>query len=147
MKHIQVSHQFTLFSDDPKMVSSRHKDFYEDILEARRKESDILFSLRTRETPVYKYNEKRNNDAIKQEVMNSDRVKYAVEQVHGMLCFIFCQFISSTYFTSKVPSCFSQRLSYLKCTQTISIEHSGNKSHSMSMLTGCQGAWCRRVGC
>ncbi|XP_064601492.1 dihydroxyacetone phosphate acyltransferase-like [Liolophura sinensis] len=67
--------------DDPKMVSSRHKDFYEDILEARRKESDILFSLRTRETPAYKYNEKRTNDAIKLEVLNSDRVKYAVEQV------------------------------------------------------------------
>ncbi|XP_060070929.1 dihydroxyacetone phosphate acyltransferase-like [Ylistrum balloti] len=67
--------------DDPKLVSSRHKDIFEDILEDRRHSSDLGWSLRTRDVPDYKNNKPRTIDQIKEHVMASDRVKYAVEQV------------------------------------------------------------------
>lgn len=67
--------------DNPRLVSARQKDIYEDILEDRRHTSDVVWSLRTREEPVYKYNKPRTPGDIRKDVMHSDRVKYAVEQV------------------------------------------------------------------
>jgi glycerone phosphate O-acyltransferase len=75
-----------LFSDNPRLVSARQKDIYEDILEDRRHTSDVFWSLRTREEPVYKYNKPRTPDDIRKHVMHSDRVKYAVEQVYIFSC-------------------------------------------------------------
>ncbi|XP_063426368.1 dihydroxyacetone phosphate acyltransferase-like [Mytilus trossulus] len=67
--------------DNPRLVSARQKDIYEDILEDRRHSSDVVWSFRTREEPKYKYNKPRTPDEIRKHVMHSDRVKYAVEKV------------------------------------------------------------------
>lgn len=70
-----------LLKDDPRLVSARQKDFFVDILDERRHTSDLSWSFRQREVPQYKYNEPRSPAQIKQDVLNSDRVKYAVEKV------------------------------------------------------------------
>ena len=62
-------------------MSSRQKDFFVDILDERRHTSDVSWSLRQREVPAYKYNKPRSPAEVKQDVLNSDRVKYAVEKV------------------------------------------------------------------
>lgn len=67
--------------DDPKLVSSKHKDVYEDILEERRHSSDFVFCSRTREIPKFRLNKPRTPQQIKDHVLKSDRVQYAVEQV------------------------------------------------------------------
>lgn len=78
----RLSHQNLFYVlDDPKLVSSRHKDIFEDILEDRRHTSDVRWSLRTRDEPVYKNNKPRTINQIMEHVMRSDRVKFAVEQV------------------------------------------------------------------
>ena len=66
---------------DPSLVSSRTKDIYEDILEDRRYTSDIAWSMRSRDLPVYHDYTPRNAKQLREHVMSSDRVKYAVEQV------------------------------------------------------------------
>ncbi|KAL5007949.1 hypothetical protein ScPMuIL_013530 [Solemya velum] len=67
--------------DNPKLISAKHKDIFEDILEERRHTSDIRWVTRSREIPTYKYNKPRTSLEIKQNVRASDRVKYAVEEV------------------------------------------------------------------
>ena len=68
-------------SDDPKLVSSRHKDIFEDILEDRRHSSDLRYSMRTRDVPKFRLNKARTPQQIKDHVLKSDRVQYAIEQV------------------------------------------------------------------
>lgn len=70
-----------ILKDDPRLVSARQKDFFVDILDERRHTSDVSWSLRQREVPEYKYNKPRSPAQIKKDVLNSDRVKYAVEKV------------------------------------------------------------------
>jgi glycerone phosphate O-acyltransferase len=67
--------------DDPKLVSGKRKDIFEDILEDRRTSSDAKWAWHTRDVPVYKYNKPRSPEEIKKHVLHSDRVKYAIEQV------------------------------------------------------------------
>ena len=67
--------------DDPRLVSARQKDFYVDILDDRRNTSDIAWSLRTRDVPAYKYNKPRSPNELKTHVLQSDRVKYAIDKV------------------------------------------------------------------
>lgn len=67
--------------DDPKLVSAKQKDDYVDLLDDRRTSSDFRYSTRTRDIPKYKYNKERSLQALRQDVISSDRVKYAVEQV------------------------------------------------------------------
>uniref|UniRef100_A0A0B6ZSK3 Phospholipid/glycerol acyltransferase domain-containing protein n=2 Tax=Arion vulgaris TaxID=1028688 RepID=A0A0B6ZSK3_9EUPU len=66
--------------DDPKLVSQRQKDMFEDILEERRSNSDARYSLKTRDVPVFKFNKSRTPAQIIEHVMNSDRVQFAIEQ-------------------------------------------------------------------
>ncbi|KAK7103571.1 dihydroxyacetone phosphate acyltransferase-like [Littorina saxatilis] len=67
--------------DDPKLVSSKHKDNFEDILEDRRHNSDLRYCSRTRDVPSFRLNKKRTPQQVKEHVLKSDRVQYAVEQV------------------------------------------------------------------
>jgi len=70
--------------DLPKDVSTLapYKDGYTDILDERRHTSDITFMSRARlDIPEYKYHMPRSAEEIKQHVLKSDRVKYAVEHV------------------------------------------------------------------
>jgi hypothetical protein len=61
---------------------SRHKDDYEDILRERRFLSDFKYCTRKRQqVPVYKYNHPRTPKQVKADVLKSDRVKHALEQV------------------------------------------------------------------
>lgn len=66
--------------DDPKLVSQRQKDMFEDILDERRSNSDLRYSLKARDIPVFKFNKSRTPAQIKEHVMNSDRVQFAIEQ-------------------------------------------------------------------
>jgi len=66
--------------DDPKLVSSRQKDNFEDILEDRKSTSDLGYVLRKRDVPKCKLNKERTPSQIKDSVMASDRVQYAIEQ-------------------------------------------------------------------
>ena len=66
------------------MVSSRHKDIFEDILEERKETSDLCYALKNRDVPVFKLNKPRTPQQIKDQVMGSDRVKFAIEQVSSM---------------------------------------------------------------
>ncbi|XP_005103445.1 dihydroxyacetone phosphate acyltransferase [Aplysia californica] len=66
--------------DDPKLVSSRQKDIFEDILEDRKNGRDIGYVLRTRDVPTFKLNKKRTPSEVKTHVMASDRVQFAIEQ-------------------------------------------------------------------
>ena len=68
-------------SDDPHLVSSKHKDVFEDILEDRRHSSDLRYSTRARDVPKFRLNKQRTPQQIKNHVLKSDRVQYAVEQV------------------------------------------------------------------
>lgn len=70
-----------ILKDDPRLVSAKQKDFFEDILEDRRHTSDIKWAMRTRDVPLYKYNKPRSPVQINEHVLKSDRVKYAVEKV------------------------------------------------------------------
>lgn len=70
-----------ILKDDPRLVSARQKDFFVDILDERRNTSDVSWALRQREVPAYKYNEPRSPAEVKQDVLNSDRVKFAVEKI------------------------------------------------------------------
>lgn len=67
--------------DDPKLVSGKQKDIFEDILEDRRHSSDAKWAWHTRDVPLYKYSKARSPEEIKKHVIQSDRVKYAIEQV------------------------------------------------------------------
>lgn len=67
--------------DDPKLVSSKHKDVFEDILEERRHNSDLRYCTKTRDVPKFHLNKPRNPQQIKDHVLKSDRVQYAVEQI------------------------------------------------------------------
>lgn len=67
--------------DNPKLVSGKQKDIFEDILEDRRHSSDAKWAWHTRDVPLYKYTKPRSPEEIKKHVMQSDRVKYAMEQV------------------------------------------------------------------
>ncbi|BFZ06861.1 hypothetical protein BsWGS_09899 [Bradybaena similaris] len=66
--------------DDPKLISQRQKDMFEDILEERRLISDLRYSIKTRDVPVFKFNKSRTPAQIKEHVMNSDRVQFAIDQ-------------------------------------------------------------------
>ncbi|KAK6997966.1 dihydroxyacetone phosphate acyltransferase [Biomphalaria glabrata] len=66
--------------DDPKLVSARQKDMFEDILEERRLNGEFRYCLRARDEPAFKLNKRRTPAQIKEHVMNSDRVQYAIEQ-------------------------------------------------------------------
>ena len=71
-------------TDEPTYVSSMsvYKDGYSDILEPRRGTSDLKYVIKPRvDVPKYKYNHPRSASELKQHVLESDRVKYAVEQV------------------------------------------------------------------
>ena len=71
-------------SDWPKDVSTMapYKDGYTDILDERRRTSDLTFMSRARvEVPEYKYRVPRSPEEIKRHVLTSDRVKYTVERV------------------------------------------------------------------
>ena len=74
-------------SDDPHLVSSKHKDVFEDILEDRRHSSDLRYSTRARDVPKFRLNKQRTPQQIKNHVLKSDRVQYAVEQVSVWICF------------------------------------------------------------
>ncbi|XP_067681176.1 dihydroxyacetone phosphate acyltransferase-like [Haliotis asinina] len=67
--------------DDPKLVSAKHKDMFTDSLEMRRQTSDIKFVVRSRDTPQFKLNKPRTHEEIREHVLQSDRVKYAIDQV------------------------------------------------------------------
>lgn len=68
--------------DNPKHVSERHKDMYEDILDDRRSSSDLRWSTRTREdVPTYRYNTPRAPVDIKKHVLKSKRVQYVLEKL------------------------------------------------------------------
>ncbi|XP_064623219.1 dihydroxyacetone phosphate acyltransferase-like [Lineus longissimus] len=70
--------------DDPIKATSmsRHKDDYEDILRERRLLSDFNYVTKKRQqVPVYKYNHPRTPKQVKVDVLKSDRVKHAIEQV------------------------------------------------------------------
>lgn len=72
--------------DQPRDVSTlaSYKDSYQDILNERRQDWDFVFMTRTRkDVPKYKYHVPRSPEDIKQHVLNSDRVKYTVERLHG----------------------------------------------------------------
>ena len=69
------------FLDDPKLVSARQKDMFEDILEDRRHSSDLRYSLKTRDVTMFKLNKPRAPMQIKEHVMKSDRVNFAIDQV------------------------------------------------------------------
>ena len=75
-------------SDDPRLVSARQKDFFVDILDERRHTNDLTWALHQREVPTYKYNKPRTPSELKEHVLKSDRVKYAVEKVmkRGIAC-------------------------------------------------------------
>ena len=60
---------------------TKHKDGYEDILDERRRNGDLRWLLKTRDVPTYKYNHPRTPQQIREHVIQSDRVKYTVEQV------------------------------------------------------------------
>lgn len=77
---ILVKHVFEIL-DNPKLVSGKQKDIFEDILEDRRHSSDAKWAWHTRDVPLYKYTKPRSPEEIKKHVMQSDRVKYAMEQV------------------------------------------------------------------
>ncbi|RUS83045.1 hypothetical protein EGW08_009184 [Elysia chlorotica] len=66
--------------DDPKLVSARQKDMFEDILEDRRHNSDLRYSLKTRDVTTFKLNKPRAPVQIKEHVMKSDRVNFAIDQ-------------------------------------------------------------------
>ena len=75
------------FLDGPNDVSTmgKYKDGFEDILQERRITSDFKYSLRTRtEIPQYKYNKDRTPAKLKEDVLKSDRVKCASEQVKSI---------------------------------------------------------------
>ena len=79
-----------LISDDPHLVSSKHKDVFEDILEDRRHSSDMRYSTRTRDVLKFRLNKQRTPQQLKEHVLKSDRVQYAVEQVSVSVCFSLC---------------------------------------------------------
>ena len=86
-------------SDWPKDVSTMapYKDGYTDILDERRRTSDLTFMSRARvEVPEYKYRVPRSPEEIKRHVLTSDRVKYTVERVgiHFKRCRIQFSFIT-----------------------------------------------------
>ena len=59
-----------------------YKDGFHDILDERRRTSDVSFMTRTRtDVPQYKHCNPRTPEEIKKHVLNSDRVKYTVERV------------------------------------------------------------------
>ena len=61
---------------------AQYKDGYEDIVEARRHFSDLKYSFKQRQdVPQYKYRKPRTPVELTQNVLNSDRVKYAIEKV------------------------------------------------------------------
>ena len=71
-------------SDAPKDVSSMtaYKDGYEDILDDRRDKSDLGYAMKTRTNiPKYKYTHPRSASKLKDDVLNSDRVRYTIEKV------------------------------------------------------------------
>lgn len=62
-------------------MSSKHKDIFEDILDERRHFSDFRYVTRSRDVPRFHLNKRRTPQQIKDHVLKSDRVQYAVEQV------------------------------------------------------------------
>lgn len=61
---------------------AKYKDIYEDVLDERRHTSDIKFCLKNHENvPKFKYNNERTSPEIKDYVLKSDRVRYAIEMV------------------------------------------------------------------
>ena len=78
--------------DDPRLVSAKQKDFFEDILEDRRHTSDVKWAMRTRDEPQYKYNKPRTPPQIKDQVLKSDRVKYAAEKVLTLYMYMYISF-------------------------------------------------------
>ncbi|ESO96500.1 hypothetical protein LOTGIDRAFT_159917 [Lottia gigantea] len=81
MEDHEQSRNAWITKDDPKLVSGKHKDMFDDILDDRRHSSDFRWFTRSRDVPNFKLNKPRSPDEIKEHVMNSDRVKYAIEQV------------------------------------------------------------------
>jgi glyceronephosphate O-acyltransferase len=72
-------------SDPPRDVSTMapYKDGFHDILDERRRTSDMSFMTRTRsDVPQYKHCIPRTPEEIKKHVLDSDRVKYTVERVY-----------------------------------------------------------------
>lgn len=79
---------FFILTDEPTDVSNMtlYKDGFEDILDERRHASDLKYSLKSRQNiPAYKYQNSRSPNEIKQHVLQSDRVKYAMEKVIVLL--------------------------------------------------------------
>lgn len=62
---------------------------FEDILEERKLNSDLRYSLKTRDVPVFKFNKARTPAQIKDHVMTSDRVQFAIDQVISHLILVF----------------------------------------------------------
>ncbi|XP_041353504.1 dihydroxyacetone phosphate acyltransferase-like isoform X2 [Gigantopelta aegis] len=81
-KRIHATGIWRHLGDDPKFVSAKQKDIFTDCLDDRRHSSDLKWSFRPIDTATsFKQVTPRTPEEIKQHVMNSDRVKYTVEQV------------------------------------------------------------------
>ena len=64
---------------------AHYKDGYEDIMDERRRTHDLKYITRTRHNvPMYKYCHVRSPEQIKCDVLQSQRVRYALEEV----CFL-----------------------------------------------------------
>lgn len=75
---------FFILTELPKDVSSMtaYKDGYKDILDERREKNDLKYALKSRtDVPQYKYVEQRSTTKLKNDVLNSDRIKYVIEKV------------------------------------------------------------------
>lgn len=58
------------------------RDNHEDILDPRRKGSDIRFALQTlRGVPEYKYINRQTPKEVKEQVLKSQRLRHVIEQV------------------------------------------------------------------
>ncbi|KAK3576753.1 hypothetical protein CHS0354_014566 [Potamilus streckersoni] len=71
---------FLFPTDDPKLVL-QNKRIFSGQLDDRTSSSDFHYSTRVRDVKTYKYKKPRSPKDIKDHVMQSDRVKYAVEKV------------------------------------------------------------------
>lgn len=78
---------------------------FEDILEERRLISDLRYSIKTRDVPVFKFNKSRTPAQIKEHVMNSDRVQFAIDQVQ-LLCVLLesVNIFSYTLFSNRISN-------------------------------------------
>lgn len=85
---------FLFFIDDFKFVFGKQKDIFEDILEDRRYFSDVKWAWYVRDVFLYKYSKVRFLEEIKKYVIQSDRVKYVIEQVSDYIVCIYMNIYS-----------------------------------------------------